>query len=814
MQSLLPDDSRPGRARRSAAASRVVEALRGAASAEWLGPLALVAGAVVAGNLLFLLGVFDPNPLYFASGLGIIHAGGVFPGSATIDPNAGTTAQSLGHRAMLDILGGRLPWWNPYEGLGAPLAGEMQSAAFFPPNLLLVFLGGQLPFHMLLEAVSGAATYALVVRLDVSRWIAAGAGCAFALDGTFSWFRHAAVNPIALLPLLVFAAEQARVAAAAGRAGRWALVAVALALSLYAGFPEMAYLDGLFAALWMLVRCVGLTRTQVLAYLRKLVMGAAVGIALAAPILIAFVDYLPAAFLGRHGTGFDAVALDRPAPAALFFPYIFGPIFGYVSNDPSGFLRVFWDNVGGYLTTTLLLLDLVALYARRMRPLRIALVAWMVLALGRIYGASALQQLFDYLPLMHQVAAYRYLPPSVALASVVLAALAVDDLRRGDVPRWFVLPALLAAVVISLALLDAGRGLADRIGAGPVGGAHHFVYGSLVWGFGLMALVAVAALGLRGRLRTGVLVGLVVVDALAMFVVPDLSAPRRASMDTGLVAAVRAHTGLGRFYTLGPFTPNYGSYFGFGEADENDLPLPKSYASYIESDLDTNVMPNVFTGDSQLNPTGPTPLQELVKHFSAYERIDVRVIVTLPDEIPAAAVRTLGLRLVYADGIGDVYLTPRPSPYYSAVAPAGSAGAGGTAAGGTCTLSQESVERVVAVCRRPAVLVRRELSMKGWRAAVGDRTVAVRTRDRLFQAVALPAGRSVVTFSFTPPHEEAGLAAFLVGAAAIFGGWVLVVGRRPSRRRPGSRAEGREPVDACEPGPAPDLSDEPAPSAR
>ena len=52
-----------------------------------------------------------------------------------IDPNVGFITQSLGHLAALDILHGHLPWWNYFEGLGQPLAGEMQSAALFPLTL-------------------------------------------------------------------------------------------------------------------------------------------------------------------------------------------------------------------------------------------------------------------------------------------------------------------------------------------------------------------------------------------------------------------------------------------------------------------------------------------------------------------------------------------------------------------------------------------------------------------------------------------------------------------------------------------------------
>jgi hypothetical protein len=37
---------------------------------------------------------------------------------------SGWTSQALGHLAALDWLHGTVPWWNPFEGLGAPLIWE------------------------------------------------------------------------------------------------------------------------------------------------------------------------------------------------------------------------------------------------------------------------------------------------------------------------------------------------------------------------------------------------------------------------------------------------------------------------------------------------------------------------------------------------------------------------------------------------------------------------------------------------------------------------------------------------------------------
>lgn len=717
-----------------------------------LAPYGVVVAVVVLGNLLYVLGVFDPNPINVTSGLASVVRGGILPGSFTIDPNNGFTSQALGHLAALDLLHGHLPWWNPYEGVGAPLAGEMQAAALFPPTLLVAFSGGQLPFHMLLEAVAGLATYALLLRLGISRWVAVAGGCAFAVSGTFSWFQHAPVNPIPFLPLLLLGVERARSASTEPSPHRWGLIAIALALSVYAGFPETAYLDGLLVALWAGVRAAGLGRTEVLAYARKLGAGLLAGALLAAPILVAFADYLPAADLAGHASGFDGAYLHAPLSAALFFPYEFGPIFGFNAYVASGTQAVPWGAFGGYLTTTLLFFATVSLYARRHRVLRLALVAWIVIAIGRMYGIPPLDHLFDLLPAMSKVAAYRYLPPSVELAFVVLAALGIDDVRRREVRAWFVGLALATSAAVALFAAGEGASLLHDLQAAPH--IRSWTLLSIVWGLGIMVAAAVGALVLRRSARVSVLAGLLVLDALAMFVVPQFSAPRQATVDTALVRWIQRHAGTGRFYTLGPFQPNYGSYFRVGEADVNDVPMPENFARYITTHLDTNVNPSIFTGTTTSLPTGPSPLEEFVRNLRSYEAIGVRFLLAAPGGVPTATVRSTGLTEVYAGTVADVYRLPHPEPLYTVVS-------------GSCTLSAEHVGALVARCRGPATVQRRELEMAGWTATANGRAIPVRPSDGIFQSIQLGSGVSDVTFSFVPPHEGEALLALAVGLAAL-----------------------------------------------
>lgn len=712
-----------------------------------LGPSAAIIGLVLLGNALFLIGVFNPNPLNVFSDLGQITHAGLTPGSYVIDPNNGFTSQSLGHLAAIDLLHGHIPWWNPYEGVGAPLAGEMQSAALFPGTILLAFSTGQLFLHILLESIAGLATYRLLLRLDISPWVSAACGAAFSLSGTFAWFGHAPVNPIAFLPVILLGAERARSATLARSAHGWGMISIGLASSLYAGFPEVAYLDGLVAVLWIAIRSIDLNRRQVVLYARKVVMGSIVGVLIAAPILVAFGDYLPLGDLGSHATGFNNTFLPHVAGASLLFPYSFGPIFGFVSSDKTGLLGQIWGNVGGYLTTSILVFDLIALYNRRLRPLRFALAIWMIFSLGRTYGIEPFAKVFDLLPLMNHIAAYRYLPPSWEFAAIALAGLGLEDLRQKSLPTWYLVAAIVTSALIAIGALVGGGELRAALDHAQ----HYRIWaaGSFAWGFGVLIVIAAGTLLSRGRARTVILLACLLLDVLMMFAVPELSAPRQASIDGGSVVWLQHHLGDQRFYSLGPIAPNYGSYFGIASANINDLPVPKSYGRYITHSLNTNENPLLFTGTSSLDPSGPTAFQEFRSHLSGYEAIGVAYLVSPSGLVARSTAHALHLRLVYSDPLVNIYRLPAPRSLYSVTA-------------GNCALTEEGYGRIDADCTRKTVVLRRELSMPGWSATVNGHPARLGTAG-VFQTIVLEPGNSVVVFSFLPPHERGAFAALLVG---------------------------------------------------
>ncbi len=267
---------------------------------------------------------------------------GFIGGQPTIDPNIGFTSQALGTQAAQQWAHGQIPWWNPFEGVGMPLAGEMQSAAFFPLTLLLLWPWGQTVFHLGLQIIAGIATYYLLRHLGLSRLAALTGGVLFEFNGVFAWLANAAVNPVPFLPLLLLGIERAfRRAdqeATPPERWRWSVgdltsgwkwIAVALGLSLLAGFPEVAFIDGLLAALWFAVRVFMLQNWNArLRFAVKSGLGIIIGVLVALPPLIAFADYLPVAYIAEHGQAF-ASPLNDVALAQYFHPYLFGNIFQY-----------------------------------------------------------------------------------------------------------------------------------------------------------------------------------------------------------------------------------------------------------------------------------------------------------------------------------------------------------------------------------------------------------------------------------------------------------------------------------------------------
>jgi hypothetical protein len=727
----------------------------GRVSPDTWGLLAIVAAVLVAHGPYFV-GHFNPNPLGAQSWLWTSDSPGLFPGLATLDPAAGTVSQALGHRAVLDWFHLQWPWWNPYEGTGVPLAGEMQAAALFPFTILTVFSNGQLWEHMLLELIGGASTFLLMRRLSVGVWASTAAGIAFALNGVFSWLANAAVNPIAFLPLLLLGLELARSASIGDARGGWWLIPVAGALMFYAGFPEVALIDAVMAAVWFAWRCWELRANTraVRAFALKAMTGTVVALLLIAPLLVPIVDYLNHAnTYGHQSAALTSERIPHLGLPQLLLPYVYGPILSFF--DPGVTMGAIWTRVGGYLSTSIVLFALFGVLSRRHLGLRVLLVAWVLAGLSHTYGLPPLiGRVFDLVPGMSHVGFFRYGTSSIELAVIILAGLGLDDLIAKRVrPLRLIITTSVALELVLVAALAAAP-LVRQLGANN---AHSsFFIGSVVWGATIITVASVVALVRRPGARATLLVGVVALDVIALFVAAQVSGPRNVKIDLAPVAYLRQHLGTSRYFTFRPVAANYGSYFGIGELNTSDNPAPTLFNDYVTRRLDPSVFAADFWG------TDPGAEQALISNIANYRAAAVAYVLapagqTLP--------RSDGFSLAAKTPSTWIYRLAGSQPYF-------------TASG--CAVSIQSRTDVRLVCPRATTLVRRETSMPGWSAQIDGQTTPVRTVDDIFQGVEVGAGTHRVTFGFTPPGETLGLIGFAGGFIWLVAG---AVGLRFRARR-------------------------------
>jgi hypothetical protein len=180
------------------------------------------------------------GPYDILSQSGLTQASGVTPrNSASGDQIAEMIPWSS--LAWTQVHAGHLPLWNPFSGLGLPLAFNWQSAVFSLP----VVISYAFPLHLAYTAqivvtlvIAGTGAYALARVLHVGAIGCATAGTIYELSGSFmGWlgWPHAAVMSwagwlLAVAILLVRGKNRTR---------NIALFAVIFALAIYSGQPEI-----------------------------------------------------------------------------------------------------------------------------------------------------------------------------------------------------------------------------------------------------------------------------------------------------------------------------------------------------------------------------------------------------------------------------------------------------------------------------------------------------------------------------------------------------------------------------------------------
>jgi hypothetical protein len=353
---------------------------------------------------------------------------------------------------------GEAPLWNPYQGLGAPLATQFSSRALFPyqwledvapPTWADLFLLGRL-------WVAAMLTFGFLRRLTVLAEGAFLGGALYALSGSMVWFLNLEqmTNVSMVMPGFLWACEAL---AKDSRPRDVAAAGVATAMVLLAGQPETALYVLALGALWTVFRAWRLERIK--PALLAGVGGALLGAMLSSPLLLPFADFerasahihsperirsLPATPLSYVVALFTPSVTERPVvPAAV-------PVVGQ------------WDILGGYTGVTLLVILLAVLPRWRFkhRPEALFLAGSAAFIVLKNFGAWPFT-LLGRVPLFEIVFSNRWAGPVWCFAAACAAALCADALAAPDenattpwTPSTPWLPkALQTSAIVVLALL-------------------------------------------------------------------------------------------------------------------------------------------------------------------------------------------------------------------------------------------------------------------------------------------------------------------------------------------------------------------------
>jgi len=373
--------------------------------------------------------------------------------------------------AWTQVHHGHLPLWNPYSGLGLPLAFNWQSSAFSVPALVGYLFPVRLAYTVamvLTLVVAGTGVYVLGRMLRLGVLGCAMAGTAYELSGpVMGWLGWPNASAMSWAGW-VFAAGLF-VLRGRHRIGAVALFALVLAFCVYAGQPEAVVLLGGAFAVFLVVVLVRARRLDggapILRPLVDLALATAAGAALSAPLA------LPGLQVGSASDGAAVQSYGALRPHDLLHLVFQGfdglPVAGNRWFGPS-----IYPETAAYVGVIALVLAATGLFLRRAQPEVLAFGA-VALVTGIVAFAAPVVSVIDDIVGNRSVAWHRAVIET-AFALAVLAGVGTDALARSwrerPVRAWLAGGFVVLAVVL-VAVWTLGRGRLPRPRPSSVRGA-------------------------------------------------------------------------------------------------------------------------------------------------------------------------------------------------------------------------------------------------------------------------------------------------------------------------------------------------------
>ena len=524
---------------------------------------------------------------------------------------------------------GHLPLWNPYGGLGMPLAFNWQSAPFSLPALVgyLAPLRDAFTVGVVVNIlVAGSGAYVLGRVLGMGAVASAAVGTVFELSGPMAAWLGYPFPAVMCWAGWIFAIGLLLLRGRQHRAGYVVALAVCTALALYGGAPEgfaaLMLAAVVFFAVVLLCRTRWLSGSgEIFRPSIDLVVGTIAGCALAAPFA------LPGFQLSAHSVRNHASVVGALKPHAL--TYLAIPAFDGLPIFHGGKVAIFgytffYGESAMYVGVSALVLGGLAVVLLRGRPEVRGFAAVVILCLAVVF-VPPVSSAARALPVLGRVSTLRALMP-MALGLAVLCGFGLDLVVRSSTARkagrWLGMGFGIAALAL-LAIWLFGRGRLGPVDASVR--AHSFIWpavetvvglaaaGYLIWAGGAGRGLRPGASGSNGRaarlpwlIRSpGTIAGLVVLAVLTAFLVSSgatmmQSSPNSFPQTQAAQAFVRtvgsATVGFGGHVgtcaTQG-FDPNVNDAYGVHEFDVYDPIIPQDY--FTAWPVDTSSSPGVVS---------------------------------------------------------------------------------------------------------------------------------------------------------------------------------------------------------------------------
>ena len=557
---------------------------------------------------------------------------GEFTHRALIDPGG----SSWGPRPFAILVNEQLkegvaPLWNPYMGVGQPLAGNMGSNVFNPLRIPLHLHPTPYMwdlFILLRLFLAGIFTYAFLRAISVSHLSALFSSVLFMLSGYFIFgidMHH--LDAEIFLPFILLCYEKI---VQKTNLLKWGLLgSLGVVFLLNGGQPQSAFLILGLGFIYYFFRLLSFSENRKAKVIGKFagiyIFFHILGFALSAPLLFPFLEFWGLSFNNHDprlgytlGLGYNPYFSDL---VMFIVPYFFGQPHHSWLNDYNGHIMT-----RGYFGVTATLFAVAAVVAAlRKKSTGNSLVYFfavvLLLMMGKFYGLPLVNWIGG-LPVANMVNFGKYMGPLMAMCTAVLAGIGLDKLAKAEMESAALKKAArILILIITITFFYFLRYMMDHPDALSRLWRFSSIYSNSV--VGIVFLQVAVALFFMGLIVWGatlyqkqkffdnkkIQIFIIIVALAELFIYvpnPGFSKNRNERGDIFKKAPYIdfLQTHLKEYRVVGVeriLYPCFGTAFGIGDIRVLDALLPRRYMEFVGNYFTLPGAPDRFTGDEGID---------------------------------------------------------------------------------------------------------------------------------------------------------------------------------------------------------------------